>query len=351
MVNPQPAKRDKTYPDTRYFAHRISQCGHQPVYKQLLPDGEPTVLPILPGQKLYDHSPGFGWGSSTARRIRGKVSETFLDGQFSYKFGGNLDNAFASHWNFMEIKDIMIENADMDDVKRHSKLSGKSYLVWDISIEFDGGIHQYSFAIKSSDKINEKLITISREISNLSEPLSRQVLIPSNYFGKSPSLFTILNIVPIASCSPHFPLETEPIPLHPKVLILSPPIITNLATKGMLIGTPCFTINSIEQSFNNYLSTKETSDTLWHIILLTFYLYYITSNPNKTSGSLGSAQLALALLLDVTSDPNLALAYYQQFKCDVVANWGDEWTIFSGEILLWIEAQKIRELGIRASKN
>lgn len=53
----------KLYPETRYFAHRISQCGHQPVYKQLLPDGEQVVLSPAPSQKLYDHSPGFGWGS------------------------------------------------------------------------------------------------------------------------------------------------------------------------------------------------------------------------------------------------------------------------------------------------
>ena len=54
---------DKTYPETRYFAHRISQCGHRPVYKQLLPNGEPVPLSLAPSQKLYDHSPGFGWGS------------------------------------------------------------------------------------------------------------------------------------------------------------------------------------------------------------------------------------------------------------------------------------------------
>lgn len=122
---------DKTFPDTRYFAHRISQCGYQPVYKQLLPDGEPVPLAILPSQKLYDHSPGFGWGS----------------------------------------------------------------------------------------------------------------------FGSGPS------------------------------------------------------------------------------------------------------QLALALLLDVSTNPSLALAYYQQFKWDIVASWGDEWTIFSGEILEWLKEQEKRELGVRLSKN
>ena len=133
MVNPIPAKQgqDKLYPDTRYFSHRISECGHQPVYKQLLPDGEPVLLAILPSQKLHDRSPGFGWGST---------------GQ-------------------------------------------------------------------------------------------------------------------------------------------------------------------------------------------------------------GPAQLALVLLLDVTSNPDKSLAYYQLFKWDVVAGWKDEWTIFSGEILEWLKVQERRELGVRISKN
>lgn len=64
MVNPVPAKdQDKLYPETRYFAHRISECGHQPVFKQLLPDGESEPLSPAPSQKVYNHSPGFGWGS------------------------------------------------------------------------------------------------------------------------------------------------------------------------------------------------------------------------------------------------------------------------------------------------
>lgn len=121
----------KLYPDTRYFSHRISECGHQPVYKQLLPDGEPVLLSPATSQKFHDHSPGFGWGST----------------------------------------------------------------------------------------------------------------------GQGPS------------------------------------------------------------------------------------------------------QLALALLLDATTDPDKSLAYYQQFKRDVVAGWGDEWAIFSGEILEWIKVQERRELGVRFNQN
>lgn len=68
-------------------------------------------------------------------------------------------------------------------------------------------------------------------------------------------------------------------------------------------------------------------------------------------GGSGPAQLALALLLDVTTNPDIALTYYQQFKWDIVACWGKEWTIFSGEILEWIKVQEKRELGVRLSKN
>lgn len=51
------------HPDTRYFGKRISEGGAQPVYKQLLPDGEPTELSPKPSQKLRNHSPdGFQWG-------------------------------------------------------------------------------------------------------------------------------------------------------------------------------------------------------------------------------------------------------------------------------------------------
>lgn len=51
------------YPETLYYAKRISLCGGQPVFKKLLPDGEPAKLGPEPSQKLYNHSPdGFQWG-------------------------------------------------------------------------------------------------------------------------------------------------------------------------------------------------------------------------------------------------------------------------------------------------
>ena len=67
----------------------------------------------------------------------------------------------------------------------------------------------------------------------------------------------------------------------------------------------------------------------------------------------GPAQLALALLLDVTVNPDLAQAHYQDFKFNLVASWGEEWEITSREILEWISRERRLELNksVLASKN
>ena len=64
MVNPAVTTVDKKlYPETLYYGKRVSESGHQPVYKKLLPDGEPQQLSPKPSQKLINHSPsGFQWG-------------------------------------------------------------------------------------------------------------------------------------------------------------------------------------------------------------------------------------------------------------------------------------------------
>jgi hypothetical protein len=51
----------------------------------------------------------------------------------------------------------------------------------------------------------------------------------------------------------------------------------------------------------------------------------------------GPAQLALALLLDVTGDREAALAHYQTFKREVVARfYRQAWAVTSGEIDEWL---------------
>lgn len=53
------------------------------------------------------------------------------------------------------------------------------------------------------------------------------------------------------------------------------------------------------------------------------------------SGS-GPAQLALGLLLDVTGDREIASRYYQLFKADAVAQFGESWEITEVAIRRWL---------------
>lgn len=50
----------------------------------------------------------------------------------------------------------------------------------------------------------------------------------------------------------------------------------------------------------------------------------------------GPAQLALALLLDVTHNPELSVRLHQTFKRHFVAAWGKQWQICSDDIETWI---------------
>lgn len=56
-------------------------------------------------------------------------------------------------------------------------------------------------------------------------------------------------------------------------------------------------------------------------------------------GGSGPSQLALGLLLEVTSDSNLSLRYYQDFKWEIVANLSDTWELSEVSILAWIQEQ------------
>jgi len=54
-------------------------------------------------------------------------------------------------------------------------------------------------------------------------------------------------------------------------------------------------------------------------------------------GGSGPAQLALAILLDVTKDPEVSIILHQPFKWDFVAKWGEAWEITRKEIIDWIK--------------
>lgn len=51
----------------------------------------------------------------------------------------------------------------------------------------------------------------------------------------------------------------------------------------------------------------------------------------------GPAQLALALLLDVTDDEQVALNNYQDFKNEVIAKLGDEWSLSEESIRDYVD--------------
>jgi len=53
-------------------------------------------------------------------------------------------------------------------------------------------------------------------------------------------------------------------------------------------------------------------------------------------GGSGPAQLALALLLQVTGNRSLSIRLYQDFKWCVIAKFGDAWEMSCTEILEWI---------------
>ena len=57
-------------------------------------------------------------------------------------------------------------------------------------------------------------------------------------------------------------------------------------------------------------------------------------------GGSGPAQLALALLVDATSDQTLALRHYQDFKFHFVATWADSWSTTAGEIRAFLSARE-----------
>ena len=58
-------------------------------------------------------------------------------------------------------------------------------------------------------------------------------------------------------------------------------------------------------------------------------------------GGSGPAQLALAILADVTGDPELALSLYQDFKWECIAKLpqGQPWTLHQLRIRAWLAAR------------
>ncbi len=53
-------------------------------------------------------------------------------------------------------------------------------------------------------------------------------------------------------------------------------------------------------------------------------------------GGSGPAQLALALLLDVTNNKDLSTHLHQSFKAAFVSTWGEQWCVTADQIREWI---------------
>uniref|UniRef100_A0A6M3L6N7 Uncharacterized protein n=1 Tax=viral metagenome TaxID=1070528 RepID=A0A6M3L6N7_9ZZZZ len=57
----------------------------------------------------------------------------------------------------------------------------------------------------------------------------------------------------------------------------------------------------------------------------------------------GPAQLALALLLDVSGDPDLSARHHLAFKFAFVAAWQTSWVLSGDDIRRWLARQEITE--------
>ena len=62
-------------------------------------------------------------------------------------------------------------------------------------------------------------------------------------------------------------------------------------------------------------------------------------------GGSGPAQLALALLYDVSEDKELSVKLHQDFKWELVARWKGDWEITDEEIRTWLEMRSEVEAG------
>lgn len=104
----------KTYPEIRYSGKRVSECGHQPVYKQILPDGELTELSPVPSQKLYNHSPdGFQWGyggSGPAQLALAILLDVTGDPETTSRYSQDFKCDFVAKWgeNWEVTSDVIL---------------------------------------------------------------------------------------------------------------------------------------------------------------------------------------------------------------------------------------------------
>ena len=67
------------------------------------------------------------------------------------------------------------------------------------------------------------------------------------------------------------------------------------------------------------------------------YVQHSPTGFNWGYGGSGPAQLAFALILDATGNPEAAMKFYQDFKRERIAHLADEWTLTETNIKGWID--------------
>jgi hypothetical protein len=92
-------------------------------------------------------------------------------------------------------------------------------------------------------------------------------------------------------------------------------------------------LSAIVVTVNGHTLDPKPSQAIWNYSPTGFNWGY--------SGS-GPAQLALAILYDLTGDVEVAVANYQEFKRQFVAGFGDEWTLTEEEVTHWLSLSQTK---------
>ena len=214
------------------------------------------------------------------RTYQDALLQPLLQGDFSYKSSRDSNYRLVEQWHFMEIIETGITERNMDNEQAHSESPSKVNLSWDTSLEFNGRIYQYSFALVGCDEINKKLVTMSSEISNLRKAFYGEMSISGKDFTLPPKDFRLLDIHSLKfGATPDLPLELEPTCFSCQVLVSTMPVVTSPRTIEMLPRST-FGRNFIRGLPYN-CPTEVTLDFFCHLLLISFCGYYSINNPNN----------------------------------------------------------------------
>jgi len=212
------------------------------------------------------------------KKYRGEVLQPTLQGDFSYKSSGYANYRLIERWHFIEIIEAGITEGNMDNEQAHSESPSKVNLGWNISLEFDSRIHQYSFTLIGCDEINKKLVTMPSEIGNLCESLSGEMSISGKGFALPAKDFRLLDVHSLKlGTAPDLPLKLKPTCFNCQVLVSTMPVVTSHRAIEML---PRSTLGrNLINGLPYNCSTEVTLDFFCHLLLISFCGYYSINNP------------------------------------------------------------------------